>query len=77
MPLSIIIAGAGIGGLCTSVALQQAGHSVKVGSPHEKEKGRLLTGINSGFREIPIRRRGWCSASSHSEWRTGTITPRV
>lgn len=43
----------------------------------EKKKGRLLTGINSGFRKIPIRRRGWCSPSSHSEWRTGTITPRV
>lgn len=76
MPLSIIIVGAGIAGLCTAAALQQTGHSVKVGSP-QKKKGRLLTGIVSGFREIPIRRRGWCGAPSHSKWRTGTITPRV
>ena len=30
MPLSIIIVGAGIAGLCTAVALRQAGHTVKV-----------------------------------------------
>ena len=30
MPLEVIVAGAGIGGLCAAVALRQAGHSVKV-----------------------------------------------
>ena len=29
-PLKIIIVGAGIGGLCTAVALRQAGHNVEV-----------------------------------------------
>lgn len=30
MPLEVVIAGAGISGLCTAVALHQNGHSVKV-----------------------------------------------
>ncbi|KAI1086823.1 putative salicylate hydroxylase [Rostrohypoxylon terebratum] len=30
MPLRVIVVGAGIGGLCTAVAMQQAGHSVKI-----------------------------------------------
>ena len=30
MPLTVIVVGAGISGLCTAVALYQAGHSIKV-----------------------------------------------
>ena len=30
MPLRVIIVGAGVAGLCTAVALRQAGHTVEV-----------------------------------------------
>lgn len=45
MPLQVVIAGAGISGLCTAVALHQNGHSVKArefkGNPNSLKFGRL------------------------------------
>ncbi|PHH60437.1 hypothetical protein CDD81_1649 [Ophiocordyceps australis] len=44
MPLDIIVVGAGIGGLCAAVALQQAGHCVKI-----FEKSRFANPVGAGI----------------------------
>ncbi|KAL8832098.1 MAG: hypothetical protein Q9191_000477 [Dirinaria sp. TL-2023a] len=48
MPLEVIIAGAGIGGLCAAVALRQAGHSVKI-----FEKSRFAAEIGAAVALSP------------------------
>ncbi|KAI8633675.1 putative salicylate hydroxylase [Xylariaceae sp. FL1651] len=48
MPLRVIIVGAGIGGLCTAVALQQAGHSVQV-----FEKSRFIGNVGAALLLTP------------------------
>ncbi|POR33734.1 3-hydroxybenzoate 6-hydroxylase 1 [Tolypocladium paradoxum] len=48
MPLEVIVVGAGIGGLCTAVAMQQAGHSVKV-----FEKSRFAAEVGAALLVTP------------------------
>lgn len=58
-PLKIIVVGAGIAGLCTAVALRQAGHNVEVRAQYPSQLvsriAMLIGVIRKDLREIQVR----------------------
>jgi 2-polyprenyl-6-methoxyphenol hydroxylase-like FAD-dependent oxidoreductase len=71
MPLKVIIAGAGLGGLGAAIAMARAGHDVEVQSDNLRrpDQGKL---IEAGIRTIKIPERNRCRYSHCTQRNQGT-----
>lgn len=79
MSLKIIIAGAGIAGLVSGIALRQAGHDVEVRQPFACPSPArivdMLANKPADIREVKVRDRDRRCIDAHSKWQANHASP--